>query len=122
MATKFPSSPNAFSRRRTFRTRSSPPKDSRKRAPTIGCADIISDLVSSGPNPQDNRLRALRDVIQASQAALLRIESLQTNPQALEMARRLLEYIEAHMRAKENLLVIANMRGRESQGDRIQTI
>ena len=27
------------------------------------------------------------------------------------MARRLLEYIEAHLRAKENLLVIANMRG-----------
>jgi ATP phosphoribosyltransferase len=27
------------------------------------------------------------------------------------MARRLLEYIEAHLRAKDNLLVIANMRG-----------
>ena len=31
------------------------------------------------------------------------------------MARRLLEYIEAHMRAKENLLVIANMRGRSPE-------
>jgi ATP phosphoribosyltransferase len=27
------------------------------------------------------------------------------------MARRLLEYIEAHLRAEENLLVVANMRG-----------
>jgi len=27
------------------------------------------------------------------------------------MARRLLEYIEAHLRAKDNVLVIANMRG-----------
>jgi ATP phosphoribosyltransferase len=82
-------------------------------APTIGYADIISDLVSSGQTLQDNRLRALRDgVIQASQAALItNRKALQTNPQALEMARRLLEYIEAHMRAKENLLVIANMRG-----------
>ena len=86
-------------------------------APTIGYADIISDLVSSGQTLQDNRLRALRDgVIQASQAALIANRTaLQTNPQALEMARRLLEYIEAHMRAKENLLVIANMRGRSPE-------
>jgi ATP phosphoribosyltransferase len=82
-------------------------------APTIGYADIISDLVSSGQTLQDNRLRALSDgVIQRSQAALIaNRKALETNPAALEMARRLLEYIEAHMRAKENLLVIANMRG-----------
>jgi ATP phosphoribosyltransferase len=82
-------------------------------APTIGYADIISDLVSSGQTLQDNRLRALPDgLIQSSQAALIaNRKTLKTNPNALEMARRLLEYIEAHMRAKENLLVIANMRG-----------
>ena len=82
-------------------------------APTIGYADIISDLVSSGQTLQDNRLRALPDgVIQRSQAALIaNCRALQLNPQALEMARRLLEYIEAHLRAKDNLLVIANMRG-----------
>lgn len=86
-------------------------------APTIGYADIISDLVSSGQTLQDNRLRALRDgIIQASQAALIaNRKALQMNPSALEMARRLLEYIEAHMRAKENLLVIANMRGRSPE-------
>lgn len=82
-------------------------------APTIGYADIISDLVSSGQTLKDNRLRALPDgVIQPSQAALIaNRRALQTNPNALEMARRLLEYIEAHLRARENLLVIANMRG-----------
>ena len=82
-------------------------------APTIGYADIISDLVSSGQTLKDNRLRALPDgLIQPSQAVLIaNKKSLQTNPNALEMARRLLEYIEAHLRAKENLLVIANMRG-----------
>jgi ATP phosphoribosyltransferase len=82
-------------------------------APTIGYADIISDLVSSGQTLQDNRLRALPDgLIQPSQAALIANKrSLQANPNALEMARRLLEYIEAHLRAEENLLVIANMRG-----------
>jgi ATP phosphoribosyltransferase len=62
---------------------------------------------------KDNRLRALPDgVIQPSQAALIaNRKTLQTHPEVLEMARRLLEYIEAHLRAKENLLVIANMRG-----------
>jgi ATP phosphoribosyltransferase len=82
-------------------------------APTIGYADIISDLVSSGQTLKDNRLRALADgVIQESQAVLIaNRKALQNNPEALEMARRLLEYIEAHLRAKENLLVIANMRG-----------
>lgn len=82
-------------------------------APTIGYADIIADLVSSGQTLKDNRLRALSDgLIQPSQAALIaNRQSLQTNPYTLEMARRLLEYIEAHLRAKENLLVIANMRG-----------
>jgi len=86
-------------------------------APTIGYADIISDLVSSGQTLQDNRLRALPDgLIQPSQAALIaNRKTLQTNPEALEMARRLLEYIEAHLRAKDNLLVIANMRGESSE-------
>ncbi|HEX2995223.1 MAG TPA: ATP phosphoribosyltransferase [Anaerolineales bacterium] len=82
-------------------------------APTIGYADMISDLVSSGQTLKDNRLRALPDgVIQPSQAALIaNRKALQNHPEVLEMARRLLEYIEAHLRAKENLLVIANMRG-----------
>ena len=86
-------------------------------APTIGYADIISDLVSSGQTLQDNRLRALPDgLIQASQSALIaNRKTLQTNSEALEMSRRLLEYIEAHLRAKENLLVIANMRGESSE-------
>ena len=82
-------------------------------APTIGYADMISDLVSSGQTLKDNRLRPLPDgVIQPSQAALIaNKKALRTRPEVLEMARRLLEYIEAHLRAKENLLVIANMRG-----------
>jgi ATP phosphoribosyltransferase len=82
-------------------------------APTLGYADVISDLVSSGQTLQDNRLRPLPDgVILRSQAALIaNRKALQTRPQALEVGRRLLEYIEAHLRAEGNLLVTANMRG-----------
>ncbi len=82
-------------------------------APTIGYADMISDLVSSGQTLIDNRLRPLSDgVIQKSQAVLIaNRKALQARPEVLEMARRLLEYIEAHMRAEDNLLVIANVRG-----------
>jgi ATP phosphoribosyltransferase len=82
-------------------------------APTIGYADVISDLVSSGQTLRDNRLRPLSDgVIQHSQAALIaNRKALQTRPDALEMGRRLLEYIEAHLRAEGNLIVTANIRG-----------
>jgi ATP phosphoribosyltransferase len=82
-------------------------------APTLGYADMISDLVSSGQTLQDNRLRPLPDgVIQPSQAALIaNRKTLQTRPEVLETGRRLLEYIEAHLRAEGNLLVTANMRG-----------
>ncbi|MFN3490804.1 MAG: ATP phosphoribosyltransferase [Anaerolineales bacterium] len=94
-------------------------------APTIGYADIISDLVSSGQTLKDNRLKTITNgTIQTSQAALIANRyTLQKNPDALEMARRLLEYIEAHLRAKENFLVIANMRGLspEAVGEKIFT-
>ncbi len=87
-------------------------------APTIGYADVISDLVSSGQTLQDNRLRPLPDgVVQRSQAALIaNHKTLQTRPDALEMGRRLLEYMEAHLRADGNLLVTANMRGDSPEG------
>ncbi len=82
-------------------------------APYIGYADLISDLVSSGQTLRDNRLRPLPDgVILRSQAVLIaNRRALLTRPDILEMGRQLLEYIEAHLRARENLLVIANMRG-----------
>lgn len=113
VATKFPVLTERFLNRHDIPHALISAEGTLETAPTIGYADIISDLVSSGQTLQDNRLRALPDgLIQPSQAALIaNRNSLQTNPAALEMARRLLEYIEAHLRAKENLLVIANMRG-----------
>jgi ATP phosphoribosyltransferase len=113
VATKFPVLTERFLNQKSILHTLISAEGTLETAPTIGYADIISDLVSSGQTLKDNRLRALPDaVIQPSQAALIaNRKALQTNPSALEMARRLLEYIEAHLRAEENLLVVANMRG-----------
>ena len=113
VATKFPVLTERFLNQRDIPHTLISAEGTLETAPTIGYADAISDLVSSGQTLKDNRLRALPDgLIQPSQAALIANRKvLQMNPNALEMARRLLEYIEAHLRAGENLLIIANMRG-----------
>jgi ATP phosphoribosyltransferase len=82
-------------------------------APEIGYADCIVDLVSSGQTLRDNRLRALDDgVILQSQAALVvNRAALRRRPEVLTIARTLLELAEAHLRAEEHVMVVANMRG-----------
>jgi ATP phosphoribosyltransferase len=86
-------------------------------APAIGYADLIADLVSSGQTLRDNRLKPLADgIIQPSQAALIANKNaLKKDAQVLALARQLLEFIEAHLRATENLMVTANMRGESPQ-------
>ena len=113
IATKFPVLTERFLNRYDISHTLIAAEGTLESAPAIGYADMISDLVSSGQTLIDNRLRPLSDgVIQRSQAVLIaNRNALQTRPDVLEMARRLLEYIEAHLRAKDNLLVIANMRG-----------
>lgn len=117
VATKFPNLTGAFLTRHAIPHRLIAAEGTLETAPAIGYADLISDLVSSGQTLRDNRLRPLPDgVIQPSQAVLIANRAaLRQRPEALDMARRLLEYIEAHLRAQENLLVIANMRGESAQ-------
>jgi ATP phosphoribosyltransferase len=81
--------------------------------PSMGYADCIVDLVSSGQTLQDNRLRLVDEgVILRSEAALIANRaSLQQRPEVLEVARTLLEFTEAHLRAKDRVMVVANMRG-----------
>jgi ATP phosphoribosyltransferase len=82
-------------------------------APTIGYADAIVDLVSTGTTLRDNRLRVLEDgLILESQACLIANHAaLKNRPLVLTIARQLLEFIIAHLRAKENVSVFANIRG-----------
>ncbi len=82
-------------------------------APSIGYADCIVDLVSSGQTLRDNRLRPLEGgVILRSEAALVANRAaLRARPAVLEVAGTLLELTEAHLRAEDHVMVVANMRG-----------
>jgi ATP phosphoribosyltransferase len=86
-------------------------------APTIGYADLITDLVSSGQTLRDNRLKLLIDgQILASQACLIANRAaLKENPAALAIARQLLELIEAYLRAQNNVSIFANIRGKSPE-------
>ncbi len=113
VATKFPHLTAAFLKRHGIPHRLIWAEGTLETAPAIGYADMISDLVSSGQTLRDNRLRPLPDgAILPSQAVLIaNRNALQQRPEVLAVAKRLLEYLEAHLRAQENLLVIANVRG-----------
>ncbi len=82
-------------------------------APAIGYADVVADLVSSGQTLRDNRLRLLEDgpILRSQAVFFANRVALKARPEVLAVARQLLEYIEAYLRAQENYMVIANMRG-----------
>jgi ATP phosphoribosyltransferase len=86
-------------------------------APAIGYADMICDVVSSGLTLSDNRLRMIEGgKILDSQAVLIgNMNTLLTDPEALKIARILIEFFEAHLIAKDKLAVFANMRGDNPQ-------
>jgi ATP phosphoribosyltransferase len=86
-------------------------------APEIGYADCIADLVSSGQTLRDNRLRVLRNgIILHSQAALIaNYAALCRRSEVLGIARILLEFTEAYLRAHEHVMVVANMHGKTAE-------
>ena len=114
VATKFPNvTKNFFNQKNFSNYRLIKAEGTLEIAPMIGYADAIVDLVSSGTTLRDNRLRILDDgKILESQAALIsNSTALRTRPEVLAVARQLLEFIVAHLRARENVTVFANMRG-----------
>jgi ATP phosphoribosyltransferase len=117
VATKFPRLTGDFLERHGLRFALIHAEGTLEAAPAIGYADLIADLVSSGQTLRDNRLRPLDDgLILRSQAALVaNLAALRQRTGALDAARQLIEFIEAHLRAEDHLTVIANMRGRSPQ-------
>jgi ATP phosphoribosyltransferase len=113
VATKYPELTGKFLTSHNIPHTLIPAEGTLETAPSIGYADIICDIVSSGQTLRDNRLVAIADgCLLTSQAVLIaNKDSLHTRPEALQAARFLLEFFEAHLRANENLSIFANMRG-----------
>ena len=82
-------------------------------APTMGFADVIADLTSSGTTLRENGLKTLTDGnILTSQSCLIgNLEALRQNGVALETTKRMLEMIEANLRARDYFSITANIRG-----------
>lgn len=82
-------------------------------APLIGYADMVTDLVSTGITLRDNRLKILEDgEMLKSQACLIaNRENLVASREVMNVARQLLEFIVAMLRAKNNVAIFANIRG-----------
>ncbi len=114
VATKFPLQAEAFFRQHGLETAEFiSAEGTLEIAPPIGYADLIIDLVSTGTTLRDNRLKKLSDgLILESQGCLIANRAcLKDNPAALKIARTLLEFIVAYLRARENVSIFANMRG-----------
>jgi ATP phosphoribosyltransferase len=117
VATKFPHLTGGFLERHGVAFDLIEAEGTLEAAPAIGYADLIADLVSSGQTLRDNRLRPLDDgLILRSQATLIANRAaLQTRPPVLAVARQLIEFCEAHLRAVDHVAVVANMRGTSPQ-------
>lgn len=86
-------------------------------APTVGYADLIADISSTGTTLRENHLRILPDgMILKSAAALIgNRAALAARDDVRAVTKYLLEFIEAHLRAQGQYLVFANMRGDTAQ-------
>lgn len=82
-------------------------------APALNAADVIVDLVSSGVTLRENRLkRVAGGTIVESQACLIgNRAALREHPEKLEIARQVLELIEAQMRSRDYYSLTGNIRG-----------
>lgn len=82
-------------------------------APSMGYADMVSDLTTTGTTLRENRLKRISGgAILRSQACMIGNKKLLTNGQdRLQIVRMILELVEARLRAKEYISITANIRG-----------
>ena len=86
-------------------------------APTVGYADLIVDLVSTGTTLRDNRLRKLSGgkLLDSEACLIANKEKLVDSSETLQIATQLLEMIGAHLRGRQNLAVFANVRANSEE-------
>lgn len=82
-------------------------------APNVGYADFIADITSTGTTLRENNLRPLTDgTIFNSQAIFIgNRQSLINKPDVLMLTEQMLEFFEAHLHARGQYMIFANMRG-----------
>lgn len=86
-------------------------------APTIGYADLVADITSTGTTLRENGLKPLADgsIIRSEAVLIGNRAALETREDVLATTSHLLEFIEAHLRARGQYLVFANMRGETAE-------
>lgn len=82
-------------------------------APAMGTADAILDLVSSGTTLRENNLKQIEggSVLKSQGVLVASKRALLERPAVLEVTHEILERLEAHLRARNQFAVVANMRG-----------
>jgi ATP phosphoribosyltransferase len=86
-------------------------------APTVGFADVVVDLVSTGATLKENHLKVLRNghILHTEACLVGNRRSLADNPKKLEVVRRAVELIEARLRAQQFYSVTANLKGKTEE-------
>lgn len=117
VATKYPVLTSRFLQEHGINADLIPAEGTLETAPTIGYADLICDIVSSGQTLRENGLRPLEGgmIVKSQTVLIANRQSLLTKPNCLNTARTLLEFFEAHLRASGDLAVFANIRGESAE-------
>jgi ATP phosphoribosyltransferase len=86
-------------------------------APSMGYADMICDVTSTGTTLRENRLKQIQGgSLLKSQACLIGNQAaLLADPSKLETTRLILESIEANLEAKKYASITANIRGQSPE-------
>lgn len=81
-------------------------------APAMGTADMILDLVSTGVTLRENNLKQIEGgTLMESQGCLVaNRKAITERPEVLQVAKEMLERLEAHLAAKSQYEVTANIR------------
>jgi len=80
-------------------------------APYIGYADMICDITATGNTLRQNRLKIIENgTVFSSQAALVaNIENISKKTNSIELAKAIIEKIEAHLNSRKFIRVTVNL-------------
>jgi ATP phosphoribosyltransferase len=86
-------------------------------APRIGYADFIADISSTGTTLRENHLHLLEGgtLIESQAVFIGNRDALIRRPEVMAVTEHILELIEAHLRARGQYMLVANMRGESMQ-------